>query len=279
MSFIAFIQIMPSCTSFILVLLCLGTIQIQSSTVSRTSRINEPFTNNIVLASSLLPREIWEQCFEFLGNSTDYGRFRSISRLHDSICRSAFRRKFDFFHIIFTETKRQQRIRSWSDIEGKIPFNPAMHPSWQWMGDSVTALIALYKFHSHSNNPIVCGVSYSGTPFVSFYLIDGEGIYETLLVCVLGRSRPRLGTVFIYNEFGIPSLLQSDSFGIAELDWLLDGQEIQLQHTEGWLARHWKLINPQKEELVVHGNWWICMVVVLIIILIATVSIVGLSSS
>ena len=219
-----------------------------------------------VAASFLLPSDCWNICYEFLGHSIEIGHFRLISKQHDLLCRSLFRRKLQFFNAIFDETTRQKRIRSWADIEGKIPFNPLINlipNEWQWIS---TPYISLLKFHVRSNQPIVCGISYFGTPFVSFYLENLETDHNgtrwqtlTILVCTLKDDSPQIKTAFIYDESRHPSSLRNDSFGMMELDQLLDGKLVRLPHTTGWLSRHWRLKVPQRSDDFEVRNWVICL--------------------
>ena len=213
--------------------------------------------------SSFLPSDCWEKCYEFLASSIDCGHFRLISTQHHALCRSLFRRKFSLFHTICTQRTQQQRIRSWSDIEVKIPFNPSMHISWQWTNDSAHAFLSLFLFHLRSIQPIVCGVSHRGIPFVSFYLEDVHHGNMTILVSLLTRNGSRIDKTLIFDQFH-PLSLRFDSFGIAEFDQLLDGQTMELRHPNGYLSRHlWHLMTPREKEADDITNWFIVLFVFL----------------
>ena len=128
--------------------------------------------------------------------------------------------------------------------------------------------MAMDKNALRSNQPIVCGcgIRHFGTPFVSFYLESTEKDNNgnrwqtvTLLVCTLRRDRPQMRTIFIYDEYGHPTHLRNDSFGMMELDQLLDGKLVLLPHTAGWLSRHWRLKVPQRSDDFEVRNWVICL--------------------
>ena len=228
---------MPPISLDIFVMMCFITNLIPAT--------NEPFTITIA-RSSLFPSDCWERSLHFLSNSTQIGNFRLISRQHDSVYRSLFRRKFDFFRTIFMSTIRQQQLRSWADIEGKIPFNPLESESFY---RSTKALSHLLQFHVGSNGPIVCGMTNEGKPFISFYLENDNGIKEALLICSLDRNGSHLGASSIFDGDSVPYLLPRDSFGIRHIDWLLDGQAVRFSRDCHYSsATEWVWMSGGKEQ-------------------------------
>ena len=212
-----------------------------------TATTNNGIAINVAASppSSLLPLDCWERCYAFMRDPSDLTNFRLISRQHNDICRSIFRRNFIFFDTIFTKTVRQKRIRSWADVEREIPFNPVIFTEWQWMR---SPYLSFYNFHTRSNKPIFCGISYFGTLFMSFHLEHVESDHngfrwrtDTVLLCMLRSDRPWLRTTFIFDSHGHPNLLKNSSFGMTKLDLLLDGQAIQFEYATGFVTKDWRL--------------------------------------
>lgn len=189
------------------------------------------------------------QCLEFMAGSTsDFARFRLISREHHDICRDLVRRKFENFQQLFNSTMKQKRLKSWGDMVRETLMVPEMYFKFH-SGNS--GYYRLHHLHQLAKKSIMYGLCANRKlPFLSFLLRTNttSGYWYTILICIFDRNQLR--REFIYDELRQPRIL---NLKMHDLDLLLDRHSVRFQgrkgryENDGWMnrlcQRDWQLID------------------------------------
>lgn len=191
-------------------------------------------------ALDILSQDCLIVCLEFLNNTSDFDWFRWSSRRNCAVYNDFLRIKFQCLGVLFEGMTRQQRIRSWTDIELEIPIIPGFYFTLNRMRGYIT----LYQYHRNSKKSIIRGITTENKlPFLSFLLqstFENGTLSKTILLCLFHENS--VHQILLYDEFGRTRLFM---FGPEDLETLLSGRVISHRsyRHEGWLQGKWRLSN------------------------------------
>ena len=111
-------------------------------------------------------------CVELLPRKVDVYSLRLTSKSCYRVCNEFLQSQY--FHLLFNQTTKQKRLRTWQDMQKYVPLIPRMYVH---LSDNAT-IRYLFDFHeNHSKNMIRGFDDASKRPFISIIVISTRRYY------------------------------------------------------------------------------------------------------
>ena len=195
---------------------------------------------------------------EFLKNMTEINQFNLVSYRHREACRSFLQLQFRDLRTIIEPKPRQQRIKSWMDIEEQIPIVPELYINFFRGTNDRVSYYSLLQFHEDSKSPIVRGLTKRHkVPFLSLLVTTETNIGPdySIVICIFAKAK--IQRSFIFDEHRYPRFL---SLYLEDLDVLLDGHSLRFVEAKRknrgrvMLRRYWKLMEQTSAKNMISGT-------------------------